>query len=371
MHADKVSERTQTEQHRLRCNLPLLPEPHRLETIATLKAAIPARAALATFAQALKQSSITRAALDSFCLMESVGALQLSGRFVELRDALQAPASGQADELSRHNSTRIAAHERLVAEPVSCSLALDLASSLYGSAVSVRRDDLRGAMSSTASSSSAFSNWTPPVGSERIQALLDNWQRFVQQSSGDLDPLVMVAAAHGQWNALQPFIHENIATGQLLSSLLMCEEDLLPAPALPLSLYFSRRATRHWDCLYQAVALGDHAAWVQFYIAGVTEAAMDAVDQLARWEQLKHTLTDVMIANLPKQPSMELIDVCSRPSFGLAELRDAGLDRRQTASAWMQRLVSAGLLSELRVGKEKRYINKAVLQLLTPSSDYA
>ena len=72
-----------------------------------------------------------------------------------------------------------------------------------------------------------------------------------------------------------------------------------------------------------------------------------------------------MRSNLPKEPSLALIDVCNRPSFGLAELSYVGLSRRQTASAWMQRLISQGVLTELRVGKEKRYINNAVLNLLT------
>jgi Fic family protein len=175
----------------------------------------------------------------------------------------------------------------------------------------------------------------------------------------------MVAAAHGQWNALQPFTYENIANGQLLSSLLMCEEDLLPAPALPISLYFSRRAERHWEFMYQAAAHGDHAAWIQFFMTAVTEASIDATAQLMRWEQLKQALAESMRVNLPKEPTMALIEVCNRPSFGLAELSEAGLTRRQTASAWMQRLVSEGVLVEMRVGKEKRYINKGVLHLLT------
>lgn len=363
MHTDNLSERTKTVLRKHRCNLPVLPDPQRLETIVALKAAIPARAALAGFAQALKQSSMTSAALETFCLIESVGALQLGGAAIELRAALQSPDSGQMPELSIHNETRIAAHKRLTTEPVSCALALELASTLGSTPVSVRRGDVSEELSSSVCSS--FSKWNPPTGSERIQVLLDNWQGFVQKNSGDLDPLIMVAAAQGQWNALQPFTHENIANGQLLASLLMCEEDLLPAPALPISLYFSRRSERHWDFMYQAAAQGDHAAWVQFFMTAVTEASIDATEQLVQWERLKQTLAESMRSNLPKEPSLALIDVCNRPSFGLAELSYVGLSRRQTASAWMQRLISQGVLTELRVGKEKRYINNAVLNLLT------
>lgn len=363
MHTDDLSEKNNTVSHRRKPSLPRLPNPHRLETITALKAAIPARAALAGFAQALKQSSMAHVATEAFCLIESVGALQLSGSAVELRAALQASNTSRVAELSRHHTTRMAAHKRLAEEPVGCSLALELASTMRATPVSVRR----GSVSEDfhASVYSSFSKWSAPTGSECIQALLDNWQDFIQKNSGDLDPVIMIAAAHGQWNALQPFTHENIANAQLLSSLLMCEEDLLPAPALPLSLYFSRRADRHWEFMYQAAALGKHAAWIQFFMTAVTEAALDATEQLMCWEQLQGSLIDSMRATLPKEPSQALIDVCNRPSFGLAELSDAGLVRRQTATAWMQRLVSDGVLAEMRVGKEKRYINNAVLTLLT------
>ena len=359
MHTDNLSETTKMVSHRHKPSLPILPDPQRLETITALKAVIPARAALAGFAQALKQSSMAQAAIDAFCLIESVGAVQLSGSVVELRTALQASKTGQIPELSRHHMTRIAAHKRLAEEPVGCSLALELASTLRDAPVTVRKRSESGDFHS-----SSFSKWSPPTGSERIQTLLDNWQDFIQKNSGDLDPVIMIASAHGQWNALQPFTHENIANGQLLSSLLMCEEGLLPAPALPISLYFSRRAERHWEIMYQAAALGDHAAWIQFFMTAVTEAAIDATEQLMCWEQLKLSLADSMKEALPKEPSKALIDVCNRPSFGLAELSEAGLGRRQTASAWMQRLVSEGVLAEMRVGKEKRYINNAVLTLL-------
>ena len=363
MHTGNLSERTKAVSPRHRFNLPTLPDPQRLETIAALKAAIPARAALAGFAQALKQSSMAASAIETFCLIESVAALQLGGSDVDLRAALQASESGQVPALSRHYAARIDAHKRLLEEPVSCSLALELASSLQNAPVLIRKkatcDDFQ------SSACASFSQWNPPTGLERIQTLLDNWQSFIQQDSGDLDPLIMVAAAQGQWNALQPFTHENIANGQLLSALLLCEEDLLPAPALPISLYFSRRAERHWTFMYQAVAKGDHAAWIQFFMTAVSEAAIDATRQLMCWEQLKQTMAVSMQAHLPKEPSAALIDVCNRPSFGLAELSDAGLRRRQTATSWMQRLVSEGLLAEMRVGKEKRYINKAVLNVLT------
>lgn len=341
--------------------LPTLPSPSALETVASLKAAIPARAALSAFSQSLQQSTVWPAARSAFVLLDSVGSLQLDGEVIEVQSALQTGGFGSAS-LTRHVQARIDTHGRLSTEPVGSTLALELASALHGAPVSVRRRAIDQCDSSA-------DNWhyaqlSPPKGAERLQALLEDWQAFVQQQSADLDPLLMACAAHGQWIALRPFTQSNIATGQLLSALLLCEEGLLPAPALPLALYFSRHADRYWEALYKAVAYGDHAGWIRFFMAAVVEASVDATAQVARWENHLQALTMTMHECLPKQPSTELILTCARPSFSLSDLAACGLTRRQTASSWMQKLMAADVLVEGRAGKEKRYINKAVVELL-------
>ncbi len=363
MHTDNVSANPEFVTTNAKRALPLLPSSARLETIPALKAVIPARAALAGFAQALKQSPISGIAQDAFSVIESVGALQMQGEALELTTALQGCEGCYAsDSLARHIATRQMSHENLSGEPVGSTLALDLAAALAGKPTSIRRGDATDVSCTTADENRL--NLSSPTGAERLQVLLDNWHGFVQSDSGDLDPLLMAAAANGQWMALRPFSEQNVAVGQLLTSLLLCEEDLLPAPALPLSLYFSRRSSRHWQFLYEAVAHGEHGTWLQFFMTAVAEASIDATTQLMKWEQLNVKMRDVMKELLPKEPTPELLSVCYKPSFGLAELGESGLARRQTATAWMQRLVSAGVLSEVRLGNHKRYINNAVLSLL-------
>ena len=82
------------------------------------------------------------------------------------------------------------------------------------------------------------------------------------------------------------------------------------------------------------------------------------------WHEHLDMLFEKLPVLLPKTPSVELVRLCGTPSFGISDLANAGISRRQTATAWMQRLVDVGLLKESRVGKEKRYINPAILKLI-------
>jgi len=327
----KQTSKTRKEQR----ELPLLGSASRFETVQALKAAIPARAALAGLTQALKQSPLSRSAINAFSLQESVGLLQLDGDVVNLASSFQVSPAYSSSKLSRLLELRTDSHHRLRNNPVSSTLAIDLAARLHGSPVSIRRgdrpDDSDAAIYALSRSNAPLNEPhrlrepVPPSGAERLQVMLENWQGFIQK----------------------------------------CEEDLLPAPVLPLSLYLSRRADSYWMQLNDAVRLGDPNSWLSYFMAAVTGAANNATAQLMMWESVQQELLGDMKKLLPKEPSGELLAVCIQPSFGLADLSEAGLTRRQTASSWMQRLVAAKVLSEQRIGKQKRYINIKVLELLS------
>ena len=86
--------------------------------------------------------------------------------------------------------------------------------------------------------------------------------------------------------------------------------------------------------------------------------------RLEAWEDVLAVLPITLGELLPKRPSEALIGVCARPSFGMADIIDTGLSRRQTAAAWLARLIEGGVLREARAGKEKRFVNEAVVALL-------
>ena len=67
--------------------------------------------------------------------------------------------------------------------------------------------------------------YTPPEGEDRIRGLLANWERFLhgEDGAGDIDPLVRMAVAHYQFEAIHPFSDGNGRTGRVLNSLFLVE----------------------------------------------------------------------------------------------------------------------------------------------------
>jgi len=145
--------------------------------------------------------------------------------------------------------------------------------------------------------------YTPPVGSDLIREKLANWEQFIHGTLADYDPLVVIAVAHYQFEAIHPFTDGNGRTGRVLNLLQLVSSDLLQLPIL----YHSR------SIIY----------------------------------------------------SVEFIDVLfNQPYCRIQDVVEAGIAKRQSASVYLKELVDYGILAEEKIGREKLFVHKRYLNLL-------
>src|SRR5262245_15972616 len=76
--------------------------------------------------------------------------------------------------------------------------------------------------------------YAPPEGADLIREKLAAWERFVH-ADDDLDPLVRMAVAHYQFEAIHPFHDGNGRAGRVINILMLIEAGLLRDPILYLS----------------------------------------------------------------------------------------------------------------------------------------
>jgi Fic family protein len=100
----------------------------------------------------------------------------------------------------------------------------------------------------------AEARYVPPPLSEMKQRL-DDLERFLHDQT--LPPLVQIALAHYQFEAIHPFRDGNGRVGRLLISVFLCERGLLPQPLLYLSAYFERTRANYYDLLMRVSTHGD------------------------------------------------------------------------------------------------------------------
>jgi len=94
--------------------------------------------------------------------------------------------------------------------------------------------------------------------------------------------LVRAALAHVQFETIHPFLDGNGRIGRLLITLLLCNEGVLSEPMLYLSLYLKKNRAAYYELLQRVRLTGDWEAWLDFFLDGVTETAVQAADTVAR-----------------------------------------------------------------------------------------
>lgn len=209
--------------------------------------------------------------------------------------------------------------------------------------------------------------YTPPAGKQIIEDKLRNWEHFINTGT-ELDPLVQMAVAHYQFEAIQPFDDGNGRTGRILNVLMLVAKDLLREPILYISQYIIQHKNDYYRLLN---AVTENGAWEERIIY-----LLHAVESTARSTRLKIKA----IQGLQEEFSSQLLEgIGSQYPVGLSEVlfeqpycrvRDV-VERcgvsRQTATKYLKALVAVDVLAQRQAGREKLYVNTRFIQILQAS----
>ena len=110
--------------------------------------------------------------------------------------------------------------------------------------------------------------------------------------------------------------------------------------------------------------------WIVYILKGVEDTAIWTIAKIAAIRDLQHDTSNFVRHSLPKIYSHELISlIFEQPYCRIANLVEAGIAKRQTASVYLKQLADIGVLSEVETGKEKLFIHPKLLKLITSESN--
>lgn len=210
--------------------------------------------------------------------------------------------------------------------------------------------------------------YTPPAGRSRLLSLLMNWEKYLGES-GPPDPLIRLAVAHYQFEAIHPFADGNGRTGRVLNILCLVRAGLLSLPVICLSRAMIRHQARYYTLLGKVTA---EAAWEEWAIY-----VLESIEEGAKWTQAKILASERLLAAtgsyvhriLPALYSPRLIELIFRyPGIRISHLVRAGVGARTKSAACLRALAGAGVLEELRLGREKIFLNTRFIALLSGDS---
>lgn len=348
--------------------LPPLPPRVDLESRPILKACIGARAALAELKQAGGLIPNQAMLINTIPLLEAQASSEIENivttadrLFRYARDAYAAQADPATKEALRYRTALHRGHHALTKRPLSTATAVEVCRIIKGVALDVRR------VPGTAlvNDNTGTVIYTPPQGEALLRDLLANWERFLHDA-GEIEPLVRMAVAHYQFEAIHPFTDGNGRTGRVLNLLFLVEQKLLDSPVLYLSHAIIRRKAEYYRLLQAVTTEGRWEEWILFMLAAVDETARWTTDRIRAIRELLNDTAEWVAAESPAVYSRELIELLFvQPYCRIANVVEAGIAKRQTASVYLKALCDAGILREVKAGREKLFINPRLMALLT------
>jgi Fic family protein len=352
-------------------DLPLLPPAGEIETKTVLKKSTRATSALAALQQAaelipnqdvLINSIPLREAKDSSAIENIVTTNDELFRFANIDAEAADPAT---KETLRYRAALFKGYEDIRERPLTTRTATTICRTIKGIDIDIRRTP------GTTLSNRATGNvvYSPPEGEALLRNKMANWEKFLHEQDG-IDPVVRMAVAHYQFEAIHPFTDGNGRTGRIINILFLIEQGLLDQPTLYLSRYINQHREDYYRLLLEVTSKGAWEPWILYMLEAVEDTAVWTRAKIrAIKRQMEETVRHVATSR-PKIYSRELIEVIFvQPYCRTNDLVKLGIGTRKTAAKYLGDLVSAGVLKERKEGREKLYINSRFLDLLMSDSN--
>jgi Fic family protein len=346
--------------------LPYLPPKTEIESIQILKACIPARTALAELKQAGELLPNQGLLINALPLLEAKDSSEIEN-IVTTTDKLfefsqeDSHADSATKEALQYRTALYQGFKTLKNRPLSVATVITVCSTIKNTEMDIRR--IPG--TTIANSSSGEVIYTPPVGETVIRNLLSNWEQFIHGEE-DLDPLIRMAIAHYQFEAIHPFLDGNGRTGRIINILFLIERGLLSLPILYLSHYIVRHKKEYYRLLDDVTKKNEWQEWILYMLQAVTQTAQLTYHKINAIRRLIEHTTDFVRQNVPRIYSYELVNIIfEQPYCRIQNLIDTNIAHRQTASTYLKKLAEIGVLKEVSKGKEKLFVHPKLMQLLT------
>jgi Fic family protein len=349
-------------------DLPLLPPDADVESRTVLKACIEARAALAGLKQAGSLLPNQAVLINTIPLLEAQASSEIENivtttdrlfRFARPdREALADPATKEA---LKYRTALRRGVESLQQKPLATATAVDVCRTLLGVDIDVRR------VPGTALANDATGEvvYTPPEGEPLLRRLLSNWERFLHEAE-HVDPLIRMAVAHYQFEAIHPFTDGNGRTGRILNLLFLIEQNLLDLPILYLSRSIIKNKAEYYRLMGAVTAHGAWDEWILYVLQAVGETARWTTQRIRAIRDLLQESADHIRTEAPGTYSREMVElIFVQPYCRIKNVVETGIAQRQTAAVYLKQLCGVGVLEEVRAGREKLFVNPRLMRLLT------
>ncbi len=208
--------------------------------------------------------------------------------------------------------------------------------------------------------------YTPPRGEGIVEEKLDNLASFVNDDERyNIDPLLKMAMAHFQFEAIHPFRDGNGRVGRLFNIHLLIQKKVLDYPILYLSKFLIEQRQRYYDGLAGVSQRGDWQEWILFLLSALEHTAEFSYQLLNQLVEMKQDILEYIRQKTSIRNPDQLVDmIFSNPYTKVAHFVDNHIYAEKTARDYLNELTELGILEKKVIRGHHYYLNSELYRLI-------
>ena len=208
--------------------------------------------------------------------------------------------------------------------------------------------------------------YTPTRGKGVVEKLLNDLVEFLNDDEKfPLDPLIKMAMAHYQFEAIHPFRDGNGRTGRIICLLYLIQKNLLEQPILYMSAYILRNKDKYYFDLSNVTGTQNWKEWMVFMMDTLIQTSEYTIYKINRIRELISKTEGLIRERKPSAAKIDIPKLFEQPYIRPKNLLSDKIKSVNTAKKYLTDLEGLGLLSKSRIGKEFVWFNTELMDILS------
>ena len=208
--------------------------------------------------------------------------------------------------------------------------------------------------------------YTPPRGKGVVEKKMADLLEFLNDDvKYPVDPLLKMAMAHYQFEAIHPFRDGNGRAGRILCILYLIQKRLLDLPILYLSSYILQNKDEYYQKLGGVTGTLMWKPWILYMLEAVSQTAEYTIDKIMRINALMERAGATMLEGKLPVGKLDIPKFFEQPYIRPRNLLSEKVKSINTAKKSLSQMEALGMLAKEKVGKEYIWFNTDLMTILT------
>lgn len=209
--------------------------------------------------------------------------------------------------------------------------------------------------------------YTPPRGKGIIESKLKNLIEFVNDDEVyPVDPLIKMAIAHYQFEAIHPFRDGNGRVGRIFNINILTEKGLLDLPILFLSRYIIDNKNNYYSLLAGVTQRGLWEKWILFILKAIEVTSNLTFNKINDILSAKDGIMEAIQGETKIRKPEQLVQmIFTQPLTKVSHLTNAKIYAEGTARNYLNELCELGILEKKTMSGHHYYLNLELYRILS------